>query len=106
MKAMHIHQLGAGGTLAGRRGGVKSGFVCPILNSFVVRARTRRDTCNSNENATGFDTYLTWGSPSVGLIKPPEENFTPGSLKAVQVSLVKPVAYLKDRVKDSGRWVL
>jgi hypothetical protein len=34
------------------------------------------------------------------LIKPPEENSTPGSLKAVQVSLVKPVAYLKDRVTE------
>src|SRR5256714_12586216 len=29
------------------------------------------------------------------LIKPPEENSTPGSLKALLVSLVKPVAYLK-----------
>src|SRR4029453_18210553 len=32
------------------------------------------------------------------LIKPPEENSTPGSLKASPVSLVEPVAYLKDRV--------
>jgi hypothetical protein len=30
------------------------------------------------------------------LIKPPEENSTPGTLKAVQVALVEPVAYLKD----------
>jgi hypothetical protein len=32
------------------------------------------------------------------LIKPPEEHSTAGPLKAVQVSLVKPVAYLKNRV--------
>src|SRR6266581_5446260 len=32
------------------------------------------------------------------LIRPPEEYSTPGSLKALPVSLVKPVAYLKDRV--------
>jgi hypothetical protein len=32
------------------------------------------------------------------LIKPPEEHSTPGSLKALHVSLVEPVAYLKDRV--------
>ena len=32
------------------------------------------------------------------LIRPPEEHSTPGSLKALHVSLVKPVAYLKDRV--------
>jgi hypothetical protein len=30
-----------------------------------------------------------------GLIKPLEENSTPGTLKAVQVALVEPVAYLK-----------
>jgi hypothetical protein len=30
-----------------------------------------------------------------GLIKPREENSTPGTLKAVQVALVEPVAYLK-----------
>jgi hypothetical protein len=35
---------------------------------------------------------------SGGLIKPPGENSTPGSLKAVLVSLVEPVAYLKDRI--------
>src|SRR5262249_59015821 len=35
------------------------------------------------------------------LIKPPEEHSTPGSLKAVLVSLVEPVAYLKDRVRES-----
>src|SRR5947209_18291959 len=34
-----------------------------------------------------------------GLIKPRRENSTPGTLKAVQVTLVKPVAYLKYRVK-------
>src|SRR5439155_23546001 len=34
------------------------------------------------------------------LIRPPEEHSTPGSLKALHVSLVKPVAYLKDRVKE------
>src|SRR6266545_5010942 len=32
------------------------------------------------------------------LIRPPEEHSTPGSLKALHVSLAKPVAYLKDRV--------
>src|SRR5262249_708481 len=37
------------------------------------------------------------------LIKPPEENSTPGSLKAVHVSLVKPVAYLKNRVNNNGQ---
>jgi hypothetical protein len=35
---------------------------------------------------------------SCGLIKPPEENSTPGTLKAVQVALVKPVAYLRDEL--------
>jgi len=30
------------------------------------------------------------------LIKPPEEHYTPGTLKAAQVALVEPVAYLKD----------
>ena len=29
----------------------------------------------------------------VKLIKPPEENSTPGTLKALQVSLVEPVVY-------------
>jgi hypothetical protein len=33
-----------------------------------------------------------------GLIKPRGEHSTPGTLKAVQVTLVKPVAYLKYRV--------
>jgi hypothetical protein len=33
-----------------------------------------------------------------GLIKPLKEDSTPGTLKAVQVALVKPVAYLKYRV--------
>jgi hypothetical protein len=32
------------------------------------------------------------------LIKPPRENSTPGTLKAVQVTLVEPVAYLKSSV--------
>src|SRR5712691_9250979 len=36
------------------------------------------------------------------LIKPPEENSSPGSLKALHVSLVKPVAYLKDRVTKTS----
>jgi hypothetical protein len=41
------------------------------------------------------------------LIKPPEGNSTPGTLKAVLVSLVKPVASLKNRVMQlvSGRAV-
>ena len=37
------------------------------------------------------------------LIKPPEENCIPGPLKAVQVSLVKAVAYLKDEVTGVAR---
>jgi hypothetical protein len=37
---------------------------------------------------------------SCGLIKPPKEHSTPGLLKALLVSLVKPVAYLKDRVRS------
>src|SRR2546429_9719955 len=36
------------------------------------------------------------------LIKPPEGNSTPGSLKAMHVSLVKPVAYLKNRVTSGS----
>ena len=43
------------------------------------------------------------GSLQCALSKPPEENSTPGPLKAVQVSLVKPVAYLKDQVTGVAR---
>src|SRR5262249_29163518 len=38
-----------------------------------------------------------------GLIKPRGENSTPGTLKAVLVTLVKPVAYLKYRVRIRPR---
>src|SRR5215510_6222950 len=36
------------------------------------------------------------------LIEPPEETSLPGPLKAVQVSLVKPVVYLKDEVTGAA----
>jgi hypothetical protein len=39
---------------------------------------------------------LRWGAPVVCPPQAPQEHSTPGTLKAVQVALVKPVAYLKD----------
>src|SRR6266508_2119874 len=41
-----------------------------------------------------------WVLLRCALSRPPEEHSTPGSLKALHVSLVKPVAYLKDRVTN------
>src|SRR5215831_5110616 len=67
----------------------------PIGLCVVASGRRQRDTCNSNGNATGSDRCPTWVLLRCALIKPPGENSTPGSLKAVLVSLVKPVAYLK-----------
>src|SRR4030095_16089779 len=66
--------------------------------SVVALGQRLRDTCNSNGNATGSDRCPTWVLLRCALIKPPGENSTPGSLKAVLVSLVKPVAYLNNRV--------
>src|SRR5262249_42823389 len=64
----------------------------------VAWGQRQRGTCNSNENATGSDRCPTGVLLRCALIKPPGENSTPGTLKAVLVSLVKPVAYLKSRV--------
>src|SRR5262245_51872896 len=77
-------------------------FGCGQTALYVVAAGQRQcDPCNSNGNATGSARCPTWVLLRCALIKPPEGNSTPGSLKAVLVSLVKPVAYLKNRVKVS-----
>jgi hypothetical protein len=45
----------------------------------------------------------SWNSPLVMLIKPPEENSTPATLNAFQVSLVEPVAYPFKLTKSSEK---
>jgi hypothetical protein len=73
---------------------------CFPTDAFVAAwAQTPRDTCHANEHATPLRGVRQRVLLRYALIKPPEEHSTPGSLKAVQVSLVKPVAYLKDRVR-------
>src|SRR5215510_2977616 len=65
-----------------------------------VWAQTQHGTCNSSAHATGFDRALTYTPPFfVRAHQTTKEDCTPGTLKASQVALVEPVAYLKDLVK-------
>src|SRR5262245_46030870 len=64
-----------------------------------VWAQIQHGTCNSSANATGFDRALTYSPPFfVRAHQTTKEDCTPGTLKASQVALVEPVAYLKDLV--------
>src|SRR5215475_11721708 len=64
-----------------------------------VWAQTQHGTCNSSAHATGFDRALTYSPPFVVRAhQTTKEDCTPGTLKASQVALVEPVAYLKDLV--------
>src|SRR5215475_14410111 len=64
-----------------------------------VWAQIQHATCNSSANATGFDSALTYSPPFfVRAHQTTKEDCTPGTLKASQVALVEPVAYLKDLV--------
>src|SRR5215831_12111553 len=61
-----------------------------------VWAQTQHGTCNSSANATGFDRALPYSPPFfVRAHQTTKEDCTPGTLKASQVALVEPVAYLK-----------
>jgi hypothetical protein len=66
---------------------------CHTGSSGAAWGQTPRDTCNATGNATGFERCPTEGAPSMCSHQATEENSTPGSLKALSVSLVKPVAY-------------
>src|SRR5262249_24157881 len=74
---------------------------CPqTTSSGDVWAQTQHGTCNSSANATGFDRALTYSPPFfVRAHQTTKEDCTPGTLKASQVALVEPVAYLKDLVR-------
>src|SRR5262249_4397980 len=66
-----------------------------------VWAQTQHGTCNSSAHATGFDRALTYSPPFVVRAhQTTKEDCTPGTLKASQVALVEPVAYLKDLVNN------
>src|SRR5262244_1765111 len=68
-----------------------------------VWAQIQHGTGNSSANATGFDRALTYSPPFfVRAHQTTKEDCTPGTLKARQVALVEPVAYLKDLVTASG----
>src|SRR5215510_1285859 len=71
-----------------------------------VWTQIQHGTCNSSANATGFDRALTYSPPFfVRAHQTTKEDCTPGTLKASQVALVEPVAYLKDLVSpDRGLW--
>src|SRR5215475_14103201 len=67
-----------------------------------VWAQRQHGTCNSSANATGLDRALTYSPPFfVRAHQTTKEDCTPGTLKASQVALVEPVAYLKDLVIDA-----
>src|SRR5215472_9532696 len=67
-----------------------------------VWAQRQHGTCNSSANATGFDRALTYSPPFfVRAHQTTKEDCTPGTLKASQVALVEPVAYLKDLVSSN-----
>src|SRR5215510_471863 len=69
-----------------------------------VWAQIQHGTCNSSANATGFDRALTYSPPFfVRAHQTTKEDCTPGTLKASQVALVEPVAYLKDLVTNGRR---
>src|SRR5215831_1296696 len=64
-----------------------------------VWAQIQHGPCNSSANATGCDRDLTYSPPFfVRAHQTTKEDCTPGTLKARQVALVEPVAYLKDLV--------
>src|SRR5262244_630248 len=64
-----------------------------------VWAQTQHGTCHASANATGFERALTYSPPFfVRAHQTTKEDCTPGTLKASQVALVEPVAYLKDLV--------
>src|SRR5215472_13602083 len=64
-----------------------------------VWAQRQHGTCHASANATGFDRALTYSPPFfVRAHQTTKEDCTPGTLKASQVALVEPVAYLKDLV--------
>src|SRR5215475_10620773 len=68
-----------------------------------VWAQIQHATCNSSANATGFDRALTYSPPFfVRAHQTTKEDCTPGTLKASQVALVEPVAYLKDLVTQGS----
>src|SRR5215467_10228547 len=69
-----------------------------------VWAQRQHGTCNSSANATGFDRALPYSPPFfVRAHQTAKEDCTPGTLKACQVALVEPVAYLKDLVSPNPR---
>src|SRR5215475_2667172 len=64
-----------------------------------VWTQRQHGTCNASAHATGFDRALTYSPPFFVRAHPTtKEDCTPGTLKASQVALVEPVAYLKDLV--------
>src|SRR5215470_13114516 len=64
-----------------------------------VWAQRQHGTCHASANATGFERALTYSPPFfVRAHQTTKEDCTPGTLKARQVALVEPVAYLKDLV--------
>src|SRR5262249_2276105 len=66
-----------------------------------VWAPIQHGTCHASAHATGFDRALTYSPPFfVRAHQTTKEDCTPGTLKASQVALVEPVAYLKDLVKS------
>src|SRR3954447_4371232 len=77
----------------------KHGILVPIADAFArilpcgaAWARTPHDTCSPTWSGIGSDKDPTLDPPSL-VIKPREEDLTPGTVKPVQVSLVEPVAY-------------
>src|SRR5215470_16422003 len=68
-----------------------------------VWAQIQHGTCNSSAHAPSFDRALTYSPPFfVRAHQTTKEDCTPGTLKARQVALVDPVAYLKDLVRPDG----
>jgi hypothetical protein len=63
-------------------------------SSDAAWGHTPHETCNATGHATGVERCPTEGAPSRCSQQATEEHSTPGSRKAVQVALVKPVAYL------------
>src|SRR5262245_37657415 len=69
-----------------------------------VWAQIPHGTCNSSAHAPGFERALTYSPPFfVRAHQTTKEDGTPGTLKASQVALVEPVAYLKDLVTRPPR---
>src|SRR5215510_10368410 len=67
-----------------------------------VWAQIQHGTCHSSAKATGFARALTYSPPFFVRAHPTtKEDCTPGTLKARQVALVEPVAYLKDLVSKN-----